>query len=56
MSNKNKTETISTKGKETETDLKQVASNNELFERNKNDKRYHTPFEDEGACDDDFID
>lgn len=39
-----------------------ISNNNEISlslssdERNKNDKRYEEPFEDEGASDDDFID
>lgn len=47
--------------KNTELENKNSIINNQEIslscdERNKNDKRYEEPFEDEGAADDDFID
>lgn len=42
--------------KEVKPNSSSVDSEKEVSDHTKNDKRYEKPFEDEGACDDDFID
>ncbi len=54
--NNGKQKTESTIATKEISEAKSASEQESVYESNRNDKRYEKPFEDEGACDDDFID